>query len=107
MKIERFYHDLTPFLSLGKVLVLYGPRQVGKTTLLTDFLSTCPLKYKLDNGDHIGTRHLLSSEDFNQIKEYALGYELIAIDEAQKVPGAGTGLKIMIDQKMLYQCMHI
>lgn len=98
MKIERIYQNLAPFLSPGKVLVLYGPRQVGKTTLLVDFLSTCPLKHKLDNGDHIGTRHLLSSEDFNQIKEYVLGYELIAIDEAQKIPGVGTGFKIMIDQ---------
>ncbi len=98
MKIERFYHNLASFLAPGKALVLYGPRQAGKTTLLADFLSTCPLKYKLDNGDNIKIRHLLSSEDFEEIKEYAAGYDLIAIDEAQKIQGIGTALKIMVDQ---------
>jgi hypothetical protein len=97
MKIPRIY-DLARKIAPGKVLVIYGPRQVGKTTLLKDFLAQTKLKYRLDSGDNISIRHILGSGDFTKIKEYARGYELIAIDEAQKIPGAGEGLKILADQ---------
>lgn len=98
MKIPRIYKDLDPFLKANKVLILYGPRQVGKTTLLRDFLSSSQLRYKLDSGDNIKTQTLLSSSDFEKIKDYAAGYDLVAIDEAQKIPKIGQSLKIMVDQ---------
>ena len=41
MKIKRVYLDLENYIKPNKVLVIYGPRQVGKTTLLNDFLSDC------------------------------------------------------------------
>jgi uncharacterized protein len=82
----------------GKVLVIYGPRRVGKTTLLNDFLSKTALRYRLDSGDNIRVQQTLGSRDFRQIIEYASGYELIAIDEAQQIPGIGMGLKIIVDQ---------
>lgn len=80
------------------MLVIYGSRRVGKTTLLNDFLSICRLKYKLDSGDNIQVQGIVSSQDFGQLKEFASGYELMAIDEAQKIPSVGRGLKILIDQ---------
>lgn len=98
MNISRFYQDLSKYLIPNKVLVIYGPRQVGKTTLLKDFLEKCRLKYKLDFGDDIRTQHLLSSQDFALLKDYVSGYELLAIDEAQKIPNIGINLKILIDQ---------
>lgn len=98
MLIKRYYDDLGHYLSHGKVLVLYGPRRVGKTTLLKTFLSKTGLKYKLDSGDNIRTQSVLGSQDFKQILEYAEGYELIAIDEAQQIPNIGMGLKIIVDQ---------
>jgi hypothetical protein len=98
MKIPRYYKNLEQYLKPGKVLIIYGPRRVGKTTLLADFLANCKLKYKLDSGDNIQTRAKLSSEDFDVLKNYAAGYELLAIDEAQKVPNVGQGLKILVDQ---------
>ena len=81
-----------------KVLVIYGPRRVGKTTLLNHFLANTPLKYKVDSGDNIRTQQILSSQDFTKILEYASGYELIALDEAQQIANIGMGLKILIDQ---------
>lgn len=98
MKIARFYQDLAKYSQPGKVLVIYGPRRVGKTTLLNDYLTSCSLTYKLDSGDNIRIQEILSSQDFNLIKEYATGYELIAIDEAQRIPHVGQGLKILVDQ---------
>lgn len=97
MFLKRYY-NLDKLLEPNKALILYGPRQVGKTTLLENFLKDTSLKYKLDSGDNIRTREILGSEDFSQIGEYLEGYELLAIDEAQRIPGIGLGLKIIIDQ---------
>jgi predicted AAA+ superfamily ATPase len=85
-------------LQPNKVLVIYGPRRVGKTTLLQAFLASTSLNYKLDSGDNIRTQHLLSSQDFRDILAYVEGYELLAIDEAQEIPHIGKALKIIVDQ---------
>lgn len=97
MKIPRVY-NLDVLLKPNKVLVIFGPRQVGKTTLLKDFLSNTDLKYKLDSGDDLRVQEILSSQNFSKIIEYVKGYELIAIDEAQKIKNIGKGLKIIVDQ---------
>ncbi|KKP88442.1 MAG: hypothetical protein UR93_C0013G0002 [Berkelbacteria bacterium GW2011_GWA2_35_9] len=99
MHIKRQYDDLDKYLKRGKALVVYGPRRVGKTTLLKRYLSTIKIKYKLDSGDNIQTQHLLGSHDFKQIFSYLGDNQLIAIDEAQKVPNIGMALKIIVDQK--------
>lgn len=96
--IKRYYDNLGKYLKTQKVLVIYGPRRVGKTTLLKRFLAQTDLKYKLDSGDNIRTQGVLGSQDFSQILEYIEGYKLIAIDEAQHIPNVGMGLKIIIDQ---------
>jgi uncharacterized protein len=95
--IKRSY-EIEQLLKPNKALIIYGPRRVGKTTLLTSFLSSTKFKYKLDSGDNIRVHDVLGSQDFNRIMEYASGYNLIAIDEAQNIPGIGMGLKIIIDQ---------
>lgn len=95
---KRAYEPLDPFLQTNKVLVIYGPRRVGKTTLLKNFLEQTRLHYKLDSGDNIRTQQILSSQDFSQILPYVEGYELLAIDEAQNIPNIGMGLKIIVDQ---------
>lgn len=95
--ITRYYDDLKKHLKPNKVLVLYGPRQVGKTTLLQSFLSKTSFKYRFDSGDNIRIQHTLGSQDFNQILEYVSGYDLIALDEAQRIPNIGLGLKIIAD----------
>lgn len=98
MKWPRFYQNLDHYLEKGKVLLLYGSRQVGKTTLLSDYLAVTKLKYKLCSGDDIRIQEILSSQDQSKILEYVSGYELLAIDEAQRIPGIGLGLKIIVDQ---------
>ena len=95
---KRAYEPLDQYLRPNKVLVVYGPRRVGKTTLLQTYLKQTKLKYKLDSGDNIRTQQILSSQDFGQILSYVEGYELLAIDEAQNIPNIGMGLKIIVDQ---------
>ncbi len=95
---HRAYEPLDVYIRPQKVLLIYGPRRVGKTTLLQNFLSTTNLKYKYDSGDNIQIQHILSSQDFSQILPYVEGYDLLAIDEAQNIPNIGMGLKIIVDQ---------
>jgi len=95
---HRAYEPLEQYVQPNRVLLIYGPRRVGKTTLLQNLLSQTSLKYKLDSGDNIRTQQILSSQDFGQILAYVEGYELLAIDEAQNIPNIGMGLKIIVDQ---------
>jgi len=100
MMLPRFYDNLSSYLKPNKVLFIFGSRQAGKTTLLKKFLSENKdkFRYKLDFGDDINLHAVLGSRDFKKIIEYTKGYDLIAIDEAQKIKGIGQGLKIMVDQ---------
>ncbi len=100
MKIPRYYANLSQYLKPNKALIIFGPRQVGKTTLLQDYLTEMKgkIKFRLDSGDDIRLGEVVGSNDFSKIKEYAEGYELIAIDEAQKIKNVGQGLKIMVDE---------
>ena len=77
--------------------MIYGPRRVGKTTLLLRFLDQTGLRFKLVSGDDIRVQHILSSQDFGQILGFVEGYELLAVDEAQAIPNVGLGLKILVD----------
>lgn len=95
--ITRYFKNLNEIMLPRKVLIIYGARRVGKTTLLNELLKKCNLKYKIDSGDNIRIQQILGSRDFNQILEYASGYDLIAIDEAQQIHGIGMGLKILVD----------
>lgn len=96
--IPRAYEPLDAYLQPNKVLLIYGPRRVGKTTLLRNYLAHTPFRYKLDSGDNIRTQQVLGSQDFQQIIDYVEGYDLLAIDEAQNIPSIGRGLKILVDQ---------
>jgi hypothetical protein len=96
--IKRFYEPLERYLQPNKVLVIYGPRRSGKTTLLESFLAQTSLKTRLVSGDDLRVQRVLSSQDFRQILAFVEGYELLAIDEAQEIPNVGMGLKILVDQ---------
>ena len=81
LMFKRQYGNLQKLLKKGKVIVIYGPRRVGKTTLLNNFIQNSKLKCKLVSGDNIETRNILSSQSAEIIGEYIEGYKLIAIDE--------------------------
>jgi len=82
----------------GKVHVVYGARRVGKTTMLTHFLSAVSsLKVYSGTGDDIQLRDILSSENKTLITSVFKGYDYIFIDEAQRIPNIGWGLKILVD----------
>ncbi|OGH10651.1 MAG: hypothetical protein A2857_01860 [Candidatus Levybacteria bacterium RIFCSPHIGHO2_01_FULL_36_15] len=98
MLLPRYYSNFEKYIQPGKALIIYGPRRVGKTTLVNQFLSKTTWKYKLDSGDNIRVQQILGSQDFSQILPYVEGYDLLVIDEAQNIPNIGMGLKILVDQ---------
>jgi len=97
MLIPRYY-KIQDYITPKKVLILYGPRQAGKTTMLEHYLESCGLKYRFDTGDNILTHEILGTPNLQALQEYVSGYQLLAIDEAQKIPNIGETLKLMIDK---------
>ncbi|MEI8232813.1 MAG: ATP-binding protein [bacterium] len=81
----------------GRVLVIYGSRQVGKTTLINNFLATTKLKYKMVTGDDIQLAAELSECTMTTTTNFVGNYELLVIDEAQKIENIGRALKLMVD----------
>ena len=91
------YQDDTIFRK-GKVFVLYGPRRVGKTELLKKIISQFKGNIYTGTGDNLELREILSSQKLNTLKTYFGKYELVFIDEAQRIPEIGFGLKLLVDQ---------
>ena len=91
--LEQLGESLIP----GKVTILYGPRQVGKTTLLNDLLAKLPQKHTLINADEYPYREALASQSKSRLGELLGDNQVLAIDEAQRVPDIGLNLKILVD----------
>jgi hypothetical protein len=83
--------------SSTKGIVIYGARQVGKTTLINQIIADLKPKTLTINGDQSRFLDILSSRDLNKIKSLIEGYELLFIDEAQRIPEIGLALKIILD----------
>ena len=79
----------------AKIILLYGPRQVGKTTLVRQILADLPLRKLEINADEQRYTDVLSSRDLPQLRQLVAGYDLLFIDEAQRVPEIGLNLKIL------------
>lgn len=89
--------DLNQYLEKNKVLIIYGARQVGKTTLVKEFLSKTKLKHAFYTGDDIQFANDLSKCDLYTIKRLVGDIELLVIDEAQKIENIGRALKLIVD----------
>jgi predicted AAA+ superfamily ATPase len=82
----------------GKIVLLYGPRQAGKTTLSKMIIEKIGIKSLLVNADQAKYVDVLSSRDLLKLKSLVSGYELLFIDEGQRVPDIGLNLKILHDE---------
>jgi predicted AAA+ superfamily ATPase len=80
----------------GKVLILYGARQVGKTTLAKEILQSYPGALYL-NCETNQVNELLSSRNMERIRSYLGESRLLVLDEAQKIREIGLVLKIIHD----------
>lgn len=98
MKIHRdLLEKIKQYMPDGKVLVLYGPRQVGKTTLVKVLMDSSSLRARFINADELIYREALESQSLAQLTELVGDAELLIIDEAQRVDNIGLNLKILVD----------
>lgn len=97
MNFER-KQTIDNYLAPKRVLIIYGPRRVGKTTMLNHWLAGQSKKRILSVvGDDIRVREVFASESLDELKRFAASYDIIAIDEAQQVPSVGLGMKMLVD----------
>lgn len=86
------------YLRPNKVVVILGPRRVGKTVLIHKIISETTEPYLLLNGEDMGTRELFQRRSINSLSAILEGKKFLIIDEAQKIPDIGNALKLMVDE---------
>jgi len=94
---QRQLENLRNSLKPGKVVVIYGARRTGKTTLLNEFLKGETEPCLLVNGEDIIIQGYLSSQSTEKLKAFVGNNRLLVVDEAQKVQNIGLNLKLIVD----------
>jgi uncharacterized protein len=84
-------------LSKGKIVIVYGPRQAGKTTLVKMILEDHREHSLYLNCDEIDVRQNLAGKTSTELKAYLFGKKLVVVDEAQRVENIGLTLKLIAD----------
>lgn len=80
-----------------KIIVLYGARQVGKTTLVKEILKNFPQQAEYYSCDEIDIRQSLTDKTSTELKSFFGKHKLVVIDEAQRVKNIGLTLKLLAD----------
>lgn len=85
----------------GKVIILLGARQVGKTTLLKNLINELQVPSLWLNADEADIFEILSSANTSTALLQIIGQhtKVVVIDEAQQVPEIGKKLKLLYDTK--------
>jgi len=97
--IERYHQPaFGSYIKKGRVLVIYGPRRAGKTSLLNACLSGYSGKTFLGTGDDLPLREVFRAQSAQTMRSMFGDYDLAVIDEAQRLPDVGNGLKLIVDQ---------
>ena len=91
-------NQIKEHLDKQKAILLFGARQVGKTTLLQncDFLKKRKTLFLL--GDEADIKEMLSNTTSKKLELLFTGYDTVVIDEAQEIPNIGTTLKLITDK---------
>lgn len=80
----------------GKAILIFGPRQTGKSTLIETLLKDTDHLYL--NGDESDVREILSNTTSTRLKAIIGQKKIVFIDEAQRIPDIGLTLKLITDQ---------
>lgn len=81
-----------------KAIILLGPRQVGKSTLLKQLSPDFQQNVLVWNGDDADVRSLLTDPTSSLLKTYIGSARTLVIDEAQRIENIGLCIKMIIDQ---------
>lgn len=89
--------QIKPFISPKKAMVLTGPRQVGKTTLIRRLADGLEQPVLWLTGDDPAIREVLSGISLAQLSPLIGNYKVVVVDEAQRLTNAGLTLKLIAD----------
>jgi len=81
----------------GKVIVILGARQVGKSTLISMLPACNSNKTLWLDGENADVQQLLKNINSERLKQIAGDHKIVVIDEAQKIEGIGSILKLFAD----------
>lgn len=81
----------------GKVIILLGARQVGKTTLLKKIIQEQHVEALYLNCDEPQTVAALTNCNLKELQMIVGANKFVVIDEAQKVDNIGLTLKLIVD----------
>ncbi len=81
----------------GKAILVFGPRQVGKTTSIHSILEKNNQKCLFLNGDEADVRETLENTTSTNLSLLFGEHKIIFIDEAQRINGIGITLKLITD----------
>lgn len=95
--IERLlYKTIENKLFVGKVIILTGARQVGKTTLLKQLLRQREGVLWL-NGDELQVQNLFANASADRLLSEFGDNKIVILDEAQRIENIGLRLKLIAD----------
>lgn len=98
MNIHRIlYQTIQDQCFKGRIILITGPRRVGKSTLIHHLCKQYG-NYLFLDGDDPAVRTMLDTPNFEQIRLLVGNYKLIFIDEAQRIKNIGLTLKMMNDR---------
>jgi len=99
MIVRTLLNQLEADIFKGKALVIMGPRQSGKTTLVNMLLAKHRQKRTLYlNADDIFVRNQLTNSSTAQLRHIIADNKIVVIDEAQRIENIGLTCKIIVDQ---------
>lgn len=93
---RTLFETIEQKLFKGKAIILLGPRQVGKTTLIRSLMKDKPHLFL--NGDDPAVRSLLDGVTVSALERIIGRHTLVFIDEAQRISEIGITLKLITDQ---------
>ncbi|MCK6693988.1 MAG: ATP-binding protein [Thermoanaerobaculia bacterium] len=91
-------HNIREWLNKGKAIIVTGPRQVGKTTLVRHITQSLDRKTLWITGDDPEARALLDNISLARLQAIVGQNEVVVVDEAQRFTNAGLMLKLITDQ---------
>lgn len=96
---RQAFNLLKQKLQENKVILLYGPRRVGKTTLLKELIKNLENEenIKFVSGEDLVIQKELSSQSIEKLRSFIGNTSLLIVDEAHKIPGIGLNLKLIVD----------
>ena len=104
MKIKRKIRSIIKNqLFKGKVIILFGARRTGKTTLVKTLLAENKIESTYLNCELQENQELLSHTNSVLLKDFVGEKKLIILDEAQHIPRIGLVLKVLVDTFPLTQ----